>query len=283
MKPNSNPHLFGFELAPVEKIEPWGSYEDNTLSLSLYALTDGHFWISAGKETLLKYTHEIRKQWELSNEYADYQVACFAQDILVSLACILSPLPKFFEHIIHDESLFRKLRNCNERYYQVPSDVANHSGTDKGESDDDHYNAFRWLGERAPCFSYLAAWPDIWFVRVGNEIWIQWDNIDRKFEGIEVWTARQGTHVLTVEVFEAECRNFSDRLLFAMESRIVSIEKGLVKAQIPLDPASLRTQLLSFKTDFEKCFLAKAKPDIDWVESERALRKIARLNDIVLP
>ena len=60
-----------------------------------------------------------------------------------------------------------------------------------------------------------------------------------------------------------------------MESRIVSIENGSVHAQIPLDIASLRNQLLAFRNEFEKSLSANYQPDIDWEESEKAMRNIA--------
>ena len=46
-----------------------------------------------------------------------------------------------------------------------------------------HHSTYRWLGERSVWLNYLSFFPDMWFVRVGNEVWIQWDNVDKKFEG----------------------------------------------------------------------------------------------------
>ncbi len=287
---NSTPtseHLFQFEFAPVEDIKPWGNHDDGDLSLSLYALTDGHFKISVGKETLLRYTPEIISHWGLPHEDADYQVAGFARDLFASVAAIISLIPTFFENIIRDESIFRHLRkgHAQNSYSVVPSGVIDKLEIKKTNSgfEQDRYNAFRWLGERSLWLNYLTACPDMWFVRVGNEVWIQWDNADRKFEGINVWTARCGTCVLSVQTFLAECHSFAERLLSAMESRIVSIEKGIVRAQIPLDTVSLRDQLLKFKNEFEKLLSARYEPDIDWVESEKAIRTIALNSGINLP
>jgi Family of unknown function (DUF5984) len=288
MKSTPTPeHLFQFELAPVENIKPWGNYDDDSLSLSLYALTDGHFRISVGKETLLRYTPEIISLWGLHKEDADYQVACFARDLLASVPAVITPIPTFFENIIRDESLFRKLQKypIHNSYNAVPSGVIDELDVKRTSSDfkEEYYNAFRWLGERSIWLNYLSACPNIWFVRVGNEVWIQWDNVDRKYEDTEVWTARCGTYVLSVQAFLSECHSFSERLLSAMESRIVSIENGFVRAQIPLDIASLRNQLLKFKNEFEKSLTAKYEPDIDWEESEKAMRTIALNYGIIFP
>lgn len=280
-------HLFQFELAPVENIEPWGDNDGGTLSLSLYALTDGHFRISVGKEALLRYNPEIISRWGLHNEDAGYQVACFASDVLASVSAVIAPIPKFFENIIRDEALFRHLKESPAKHFyeKVPSGVIRELEAGKTNSDfrDDHYNAFRWLGERSLWLNYLTAFPDMWFVRVGNEVWIRWDNVNKKFDGIDVWTARQGTYVLPVQAFLAECRSFSERLLSAMESRIVSLENGIVRAQIPVDTSSLRYQLLAFKNEFEKSLSARYESDIDWEDSEKAMRNIALKSGITLP
>ena len=279
-------HLFQFELAPVENIKPWGGHNGGSLSLSLYALTDGHFRISVGNEALLRYTPEIIAHWGLQNENADYQVACFAGDVLGSVSAIISPIPTFFENIVRDEALFRQLQNSSAKHSEkVPSEVIKELevGTANSNFEQDHYNAFRWLGERSIWLNYLTACPDIWFIRVENEVWIQWDNVDRKFQGIEVWTARRGTYAISVEAFLAECHGFSERLLTAMESRIASVENGSVRPQIPLNPTSLRNQLSKFRSQFEKSLSASYQPDIDWVESEKAMRNIASKSGIALP
>jgi hypothetical protein len=288
MDSTPNPeHLFQFELAPVENIKPWGDNDGGGLSLSLYALTDGHFRISVGKEALLRYTPEIISRWGLCNEDAEYQVACFARDVLDSVSAVTSPIPTFFENIVRDEALFRQLRKspAQHSHEKVPASVFAELEVEKtnGDFKQDHYNAFRWLGERSIWFNYLTSCPDVWFVRVGNEVWIQWDNVDKKFEGIDVWTARRGTYSIPVQSFLAECHSLSERLLSAMKSRIVSIENGSVHTRIPLDAASLRNQLLAFRNEFEKALSAKYHPDIDWQESEKAMRDIAFKSSITLP
>jgi hypothetical protein len=68
-----------------------------------------------------------------------------------------------------------------------------------------------------------------------------------------------------------------------MESRIVSIETGSVRAQIPLDVASLRRQFLDWEREFDDYLSRKYQQDFEWEESERAVRKIAAQRGITLP
>jgi hypothetical protein len=250
-------------------------------------LTDGHFRIEAGKEALLRHSPAIILRWGLLNEDAEYQVACFARDVLKSVPAVASPIPTFFQNIVRDEALFRRLQKSPTQHSRekVPAGVIAELEVEKSNRafEQDYYNAFRWLGERSIWLNYLTYCPDIWFVRVGDEVWIHWDDVDKKFEGIEVWTARRGTYSISVQAFLAECHGLSERLLSAMESRIVSIENGSVRAQIPLDTVSLRDQLLSFKNEFDTSLSAKYRPDIDWKESQKAMRAIAFKSGITLP
>jgi len=280
MNPVPTPEpLFQFQLAPVEDIKPWVDTEGKSSSLSLYALTDGHFKIVAGNEELLKYTPEIMAHWGISDERADYQVACFARDILSKVPAIISPIPPFFENIIRNEVLFRQLREnpAKSSHRLIPSEVLDQLELKKANAAfrEVSYQALRWLGERTIWLNYLAAAPNIWLLRVENEVWIQWDNIDKKRDGIDVWTAQSGTYALSVPAFLAECHGFAERLLGTMESRIVNIEQGLVRAQTLVDTASLRNQLLKFKDEFEKCLCGKYEPDISWDEAEKAVRMLA--------
>lgn len=281
---SSHGHLFQFELAPISSIEPWGNDKDG-YSLSLYALTDGHFSVSVGNENLLQYTPEIVSRWHLSIEYANYQVACFARDILELVSAATSPIPKTFEAIVRDGLLFRRLKEYPNKNFNKASSssTSNTLETEILNLEREYYKAFRWLGERSIWLNYLKASPDIWFVRLGDEIWIQWDNVFCQFECVDVWTARRGTYVLSVEAFIAECHSFSERLLSAMEYRVLSIESGYTHPKISLDASSLRKEFLEFKSEFEKSLSAKYEADIDWEEAKRSIMNIAHSRDIVLP
>lgn len=280
----SSEHLFQFELYPVETICPWSNSEGQ-LTLSLYILTDGNFKISAGNETLLQYTPEIISHWKLNNKFAEYTVACFARDILDAVSATVSPIPVFFEKLIKDESLFDRLMKCTSGNILVPSNVLNELEIQKPnpDFDDDHYNAFRWHGERSIWLNYLTHSPNISFIRIGNEIKIRWNNHNNRHEGINVWTTTQGSFIISVKEFIQECHSFSKRLLSEMETLIKNIENGLSHPKIPLDVESLRIQHRVFKEEFKKALSKKYIPDIEWKNAEKALKRIAHKCGIKLP
>jgi hypothetical protein len=142
------------------------------------------------------------------------------------------------------------------------------------EAEDLAYAAWRWLGERSPWASYLVASPNFQFVRVGEELRIHWDNRGRVVDGRPVWSAQVGVHVMSVDAFVDESRDFSHRLLVEMDGRIGAIEAGAVRAQTVLNPGALREQHETWRAEFESYF-REYTPDIAWREAESALQVIA--------
>lgn len=141
-------------------------------------------------------------------------------------------------------------------------------------NEDLSYTAWRWLGERSPWTSYLVACPNFQFIRIGDQLFIHWDNRDQLIDGIPVWTAQQGVHVLPVSEFIEQCRGFVDHLLNAMKERITAIEIGGIVPQAPVSAASLWEQHATWKAEFASYFQGY-EPDIAWKETERAIRIIA--------
>ena len=247
--------LFEFELKPVAEIAPWGEAPD--LSLSWFALTDGQSRINAGSSILFRYTDAILSYWEIAEKDADYPLAAFARDILGCVAPAITPLPKFLHHIADDWTGLRRLQ----------AQSAEH---------DAHYEAFRWLGERSPWFSYLVENPEISFIREKDNILIEWDNTACLIEGIPVWEAQFGSFTLPVEAFLKECHSFCDRLLDEMYRRINMIEKGEIKAQIPLNTHDLYQQHDTWRDEFQGYFEIRNEPDVPWDEAESALDLILK-------
>jgi hypothetical protein len=257
--------IFEFELARVEDVAPWG--ELGAQSLSWFALTLGRFQIVLDEQVLFRYTDEIMYHWSASYRDAEYQVAAFARDILGSVAAAVTRLPPRIERLASNWELLTEL----EKPIDDDSEVVN----------DLWYAAWRWLGERSPCTSYLVAHPKIQIVRVVEELHIHWDNRERQINGLQVWTARQGVYIMSVEAFLHECRDFAGRLLSAMADRIAGIEAGLMKPQVEVSTNSLQEQHETWRGEFAAYF-DQYQPDIPWHEAEFALLAIAARKGICI-
>ena len=267
--------LFEFELAPTETIIPWTGSDGP--SLSWFALTDGWFHMPVGDQVLFEYTDEILDHWRLTREgqgepetrkYPDYQITAFVRDVLGSFAAGIGRLPPFFEELALDWRLLRTLLD--------------HPDQDDTALEESYYSALRWLGERAPWMSYLAATQKFWFLRIGDSIHVRWNNRGKAIDDIPVWSAQEGVFEISVSEFEDECRSFADGLLQAMEARIDALEAGREHAQIPLDIVSLRRQHQESVSEFAAYFRGY-EPDIPWDEAEAAIRDIAKSAGLELP
>ncbi len=253
--------LFEFELTPVQDIEPWDS--PGGPNLSWFALSYGRFRMPVGDQVLFEYTDEILAHWgDCAERTADYQIAAFVRDTLGSVAAGTARLPERIERFAADSHRLHELRTETLALGRSP------------ESEELSYTAWRWMGERHPWTGYLLACPNLYFLRIGDEVRIDWDNRDRMIEGCHAWTAERGVFAMPVESFVDECRDFAGRLLGAMDARIKSIEAGRETPQTPVDLQSLWQQHETWRVEFASYF-KEYQPDIPWGETEAALQLIA--------
>ena len=215
--------LFRFKLAAIESIEPWG--EPSNPSLSWFALTLGDFWIDLGRDELFRYTPAMLATWGLTKPYPNYQIAAFVRDIRSCVAPALTPLPVELQRLAADVYRLAELQSSTRR-------AADAMGTD--QASDLYYAAWRWLGERSPCTSYLVESPQFYLVRLGDEIQIGYDNRGCLIDDIPVWTAQIGAYRISVEAFAAAVTEVSNALLDAMAERIDDLDGGRAMPQAPI-------------------------------------------------
>jgi hypothetical protein len=258
--------LFEFKLANVELIRPWR--DSGKEHLSWFALTDGTFHMNVGNQVLFQYSDELLSHWGESERDVGYQIASIARDILGSVNPICTRMPPFFEHLAGNWDLLTRL------YEWAPAKASR-------DDEDVIYNAWRWLGERSPWTSYFVAHPNVQFVRIGDEVFIRWDNRGRIIEDKPAWSAHFGVFVLPFQQLLYEARSFADHLLQAMDERIQGIEAGSLRPQVDISTKELRIQHEVWRTEFTTYFTPRP-PDVSWEEAEKAIRTIAERAEIPL-
>lgn len=264
--------LFEFELDPVEEIRPWRSPDGPYLTW--FALTWGVFRMPVGSEVLFRYTDDILSHWHRqaadfaapATKDVDYQLASLARDVLNCVMPAVAPLSPLAARIAEDRDLLEALTEVSVNDEGLLGDLG---------------LASRWLGERSPCTSYFVEAPRIHFLRLGDEVLVRWDNRSRLIDGIPVWTAAYGEQRLSVAAFLDEARDFANRLLATMATRLDAIDAGKARPQVTVDSASLRKQQVTWQQEFERYFEPR-RPDISWAETDAALRAVARERGIGL-
>jgi hypothetical protein len=254
--------VFRFELDPVETIAPWST------GLSWFALSLGEFWIDVGDDQLFRYSPELMRLWGGSKARAGYQVAAFARDILSSAAPALAPLPPELARYAADVHAVAELQARTAR-------ARDQAATD--EMADRYYAAWRWLGERSPCTSYLTQCPRFWFVRLGDDLQIGYDNRGCVADGVPVWTAQLGSHTVPIDEFSAATRGLATGLLAAMSARIDAIRDGRVAPQAAVSADALREQHATWSAELAGSFQPRA-PDVAW---DATLAAFAALGEVL--
>jgi len=266
--------LLNFRLRPVEKITPWRSEEK--LHLSWFGLTDGWYWINVGNDELFRYTDEILSLWEgpenqiPENNYVDYQVVRFWEDLQEMLPEILEPIPK---------NILQRIEPGNQGL-MWRDDVADYLLPDDRDISDSAYDNFEtitsWLAQRRLDVGYLQNGPRIWFWCDEQTMYIHWDNTDIHFEGTPVWTARKGVFSLPVPQFIEEIRAFDYRLIQAMQDHVNSICQHWSRPEITIDLKSLVSEQEERSLSMERAF-AKTKQlsPTPWADVLRMIEQVA--------
>jgi hypothetical protein len=247
--------MFEFSLDATDSIEPWGN--PDAPSLSWFALTLGKFWMPlGGGRELFRYTPEICAHWQAATVHADYQVAAFVREIVGAAGPALERLPPDLEQAADAWS------DLSSAYRRARARAALRDATHK---------AFGWLEERGPCTSWLVGYPKIYFLRIGQDICISYDNIDAIVDGIPLWTEQLGRVSVPIADFREGVDALVRSLLAQMDERIEGIGSGALQLRCPVSIEALAQQREAFANEFASA-LRTPPQDIPWNETLNALR-----------
>ena len=240
--------LFEFSLLPVDDIDPWGEYPNEVLHW--FALSLGSYHINLDNTQLFRYSDEIIKHWQISdpsffvaNHFDIYQIARLHSDILTIVPNILQPIPidlKNHFRTIEDYISFEKLL---DRYSDRMSAL---------ELIDDKIleDATRWFTNRTLPTDYLTPPPKIILWRHHKTIWIYWNNLEAKMDGIPVWSARCGLSKLDLNFFIEEILTFHNKFITEMNDRISYMEQYNFSSNVKINMMELIVKNLIGVIDF---------------------------------
>ncbi len=254
--------LINFTLVPVEKVHPWGS--PGNFSLSWFGLTDGQFWIRAGESTLFEYTDHA--QVAGTTRYCDYQVVRLYEDLMEMLPHILEPLPaSLFQYISGDTGIA-----WLESYRLWAEQNADHLKPDSYWEIIDASTT--WIGKRSLDSAYLSPSANIVIWSDTENVYFEWDNRTKIFKGQPAWTALRGTYKLPRNEFMAEIQSFHFRLMEQMAHRVGQVLSGALAAEINIDLAGLERE------QNERCGtldrVLSSLVQTDWQSVEMAINEI---------
>ncbi len=256
--------LINFELLPIAKVQPWGQPGD--LSLHWFGLTDGHYWIEMGENTLFEYSGAAQAAG--AGRYCEYHVARLHEDLLEMLPHVLEPVPGALGRYLSGEG-------------QAEWAAAFGSWCDRNSDVLDTNLCYQvvdaattWSGARRLDSAYLSPsaniviWSDI------EHVVIEWDNRSRLFQGEPAWTAVRGRHKMARAEFISQVQSFDRRFIEQMSERIREVQAGVLSSTISIDiPGLIREH--EQRSHALRDALGR-QPQTDWQCVEAAIAEVLR-------
>ncbi len=245
-----HPHLFNFELRPLEQIgrnPVW------------YWLSDGRYWIAAGGATLYEMTPQRLAYYRAQGDseaspFAEYPVGRLHEDLLQILPAVAEPIPaSVFERFSEPGTLIARF--------------AEFAG-EKSELDGLREAACRWWWDRYLTAWHLKAGPEIQFRREGEEAVLAWDDSARnEADGLPAWTSPAGEFRLSWGLFWGEVEDFHARFMRAMAERIAEARAKWPAESLGPDGRANLDYLLTEQAKREQSLaeaMAKPRTPTDW-------------------
>lgn len=254
--------LINFTLAPLEKIRPWGMA--GNYRLHWFGLTDGEYWIQAGKSSLFEYSDDAQAAG--ASRYCEYQVVRLYEDLMEMLPFILEPVPKSLVQYIFGESAKAWQKTCDDwcdKNYEV---------IERPPFSEIYDTAIVWTGKRRLHSAHLSPSANIAIWSDDENVHIEWNNRDRLFDGKPAWSAAFGTHQMPRREFEQEIKSFHLRFMGQMAARVALVQQGVLAPEIGIDLPGLVKEHEQRTRTLDVAF--GLLPRTDWSEIERAIHEI---------
>lgn len=259
--------LFNFNLTPVENVQPWG--EPSNLVLHWFGLTDGQYWMEAGRDSLFEYSEHARQHLG-TTQYCDYQVVRLYEDVLEMVPFILEPVPPPLVPYISGDS-GRAWKTKLDTILENLDD-----GPDLTRLWDATTASISWTWSREMTTNYLTPSTDISIWSDESQVHIEWDNRNKMEEGVHAWSAILGTFSLPRAQFIVEIQSFHSRLMEQMSERVKSVAAGALNPDISVDLPGLRREH-EFRCLSLDRTRATSIPATDWRAVHEAIQEVERM------
>ncbi|HEY8100086.1 MAG TPA: DUF5984 family protein [Burkholderiaceae bacterium] len=258
--------LFNFTLAPVEKIQPWGT--PGNLSLSWFGLTDGQYWIQAGESVLFEYSEHVRTEGE--PRYCDYQVVRLYEDLLEMLPYVLEPIPPSLVQYISGDTAV-EWQNTYELWFDQNEDPL---------ESDQFWSVIEatgvWSAKRRLDTLYLSPSANIVIWSNTENVYFEWDNRKKVIDDKSAWTAIQGKYKLSRAEFNKEVQSFHSRLMDQMTQRVEQVLSGALSKEINIDLDGLKKEHEQRCRSLDKAL--SFHPQTNWQAVEQAINDLIHAN-----
>lgn len=261
--------MINFKLRELDIIEPWG--QEPELSLHWFGLTDGYLWLTFGNETIYEYSKEAMDfLGDKTTPYNDYQLSRFIEDFTMLFDKINEIVPAEFYDLTKD---LNKFHSDVEKWLDIYN-------TDEDDYSDSFYEEYdkliSWTYERSLYSGHLVGGPKLYFFRRNDKVRIVWETEHYLENGINLWTAKNGSFEMNYSVFIDKIKVFG-KAFFAEMDRQVDLAIAKDWGNILIDKKELVEEHYERKNNFfSKLLLLNQEPDdiTNWSEIEQLFNRM---------
>ncbi|QNR23835.1 DUF5984 family protein [Croceimicrobium hydrocarbonivorans] len=244
--------MINFKLKDTKSYKPVGS--STGLSMSWYWLTEGDLWIDLGDSSLYEYSPKAQEYFGgLKSQYNEYQIIRFIEDFTALFEVISESIPN---------DIYRLAEN-SAKFLQDAQKWLDLNDAEEDQQDDFYFEKYdkliSWINRRSLDSGHLVGGPKLSFFRNKDKIRVTWQ-ADYKLEnGIDLWTAGEGSIEFSYSEFINDVKDFGDRFFKQMQEQVdLAVEKEWNGIQI--DKQRLLAEHSEREIDFWKQFkLLKGK------------------------
>ena len=218
--------MINFKLKHIDKVQPVGI--DDNLRINWFWLTDGDLWLNLANSTLYEYSKDALKYFgDKESLYNDYPIARFIEDFNYLFHVINESIPNNFYKLT--ETLPQFLNNA-QKWLDI-------NDTDKEEYSsfyfEEYDNLVSWVHKRSFNSGHLVGGPEFSFFRNKDKIRIVWKTEYKLENGIELWTAKDGSIEMPYETFLKHIEDFGIQFFKRMKNQVeLVIQRDWKNAQI---------------------------------------------------
>jgi BMFP domain-containing protein YqiC len=263
--------VINFKLKNIEEILPVG--QKPNLYLSWFWLTDGDLWLKLGDEIIYEYSKEAMATFEnKQTPYNDYYIVRFLEDFTQLFEKVGESLPTKFYDLTKDLSKFRDNTTKWLDIYDI----------DEDEHCDFYFEEYdeliSWTYQRTFDSGHLIGGPNISFFRNNNNLRIVWDTEYNLENGINLWTAKNGSLEVNYFTFIEKIKEFGTEFFKQMDKQV---EQTLAKdwGEIKIEKENLVKEHKKRKLDFltNLSFLEQeAKGQTNWKKLEDLYNRMTK-------
>ena len=227
--------MINFELKHKDDTKPAGTSPD--LRMSWFWLTDGDLWLKLSDSVLYEYTPEALEYFgNKTSIYNDYPIVRFIEDFTELFNLISESVPD--NMYLLTENLTKFLNDAQKWLDIYDTDVNEHCDFYFEEYD----KLISWTYTRSFDSGHLIGGPQISFFRNKDKIRIIWNTEFKIENGIELWTAKNGSIELSYIDFISKIKDFGARFFNQMNKQVeLAVKKDWKEVQIDKKKTDRRT------------------------------------------